>query len=323
MRNSVVITTYNGKKYIIEQLQSIKNQTLPPEEVIIRDDGSTDGTHEIVAQYIKDNGLGWDFRVNKKNKGFYLNFLDAIRDCTGDVIYLADQDDVWDLNKIKTFTTFYEKQPEITMIQSNYRFIDGDGMSLPVKELYHGKKTQKSPILLSTLDMFKFAGSGYTMSFRKCVSDKIFETGFDNMQDVFVYHDLLLGQMATALGDCYMISWIVDAHRLHSSNQTQQKGKSFIAERTKKVQTDILKRRLKQCCLMKAIAETKETKEVIAKFRHFTKGRLNLVDESRLKMVFYLFKHRNMYASKIGIITDFMYCIGQEKVLLFLYNKCI
>ena len=55
MKNSVVMATYNGAKYIIEQLDSIKNQTMRPDEVIISDDGSTDDTLKIVKNYIAKN----------------------------------------------------------------------------------------------------------------------------------------------------------------------------------------------------------------------------------------------------------------------------
>lgn len=320
MKNSVVLATYNGEKYIVEQLDSIRNQTLPPDEVVIRDDGSTDHTSEIIKKYIVDYGLNWDFKINEKNKGFYFNFIDAIKECTGNVIYLSDQDDVWDLRKIKIFSSFYQMHPEVTMIQSSFKFIDGDGNDLSAKELYHGKKPAEEPIFLNTIDMFKFAGSGFTMSFRSSVSDRVFEEGFEKKIDVFVYHDLLLGQMATVLGNCYLMTGIVDAHRLHANNETQQKGKSSIADRTKQMQLDILKRRSEQCDYISKIASSKKNED-IQKIKCFTDERIMLIRNKKIGKVKELARALNLYMSKRGLVTDIMYAFGMEKVLLELYKK--
>ena len=110
MKNSVIMATYNGEKYITEQLDSIRNQTLPPDEVIICDDCSSDNTRTIINEYISKYKLtGWQLYSNEKNIGFFDNFFKALRLSTGDVIYLSDQDDVWDKYKLRTFTIQFEK----------------------------------------------------------------------------------------------------------------------------------------------------------------------------------------------------------------------
>lgn len=321
MKNSVALTTFNGEKYIEEQLDSIKNQTMPPDEVIIRDDCSTDKTPDVVRQYITRYNLNWDFRVNETNMGFFDNFFATIRDCTGDVIYLADQDDIWDANKIKQFTELYKSDPTIMMVQSNPRFIDSEGSSLPTKELYHGKKPSDRPIELTVEDMLRFAGSGYTMSFRRCVAEKIFEQSFDTQKDVFGFHDLLLGQVATVMGKCYMMSGIVDAHRLHSENQTQQNGKSYLVGRTKEVQVKILDNRIKQFTQLLSFVQDSEKESTIRSFRSFAKTRKEYISNKGLSRFVYLTKHRSQYASSKGIITDTMYAYGMEKLLLKLFER--
>ena len=66
MKMSIVLTTYNGGKYILEQLESIRCQTCQVDEVLIFDDGSTDRTPELVIKYIKENNLvNWLFTVNQ------------------------------------------------------------------------------------------------------------------------------------------------------------------------------------------------------------------------------------------------------------------
>ena len=86
MTTCVVIATYNGCEYIVEQLDSIKNQTYPVDKVIIRDDGSTDNTVDVIHKYIIDNKLNWEVRENEKNLGWRRNFFELIKEADTDVI---------------------------------------------------------------------------------------------------------------------------------------------------------------------------------------------------------------------------------------------
>ena len=96
MKISVVVTTYNGEKYLEEQLESIKNQTKHVDEVLIFDDQSQDDSFRIAEQYIEKNTLiGWKAIRNSTNKGWRKNFFDGIQLATGEVIFLCDQDHIW------------------------------------------------------------------------------------------------------------------------------------------------------------------------------------------------------------------------------------
>lgn len=96
---SVIMGTYNGGKFIREQLDSILSQTYPIKEIIIQDDGSTDDTVHICEEYAKkySNIL---FSRNERNLGFNLNFKSAALKATGDFVAISDQDDVWFPQKI-------------------------------------------------------------------------------------------------------------------------------------------------------------------------------------------------------------------------------
>ena len=99
---SVVMATYNGERFIVEQMESIRKQSLLPDEVLIFDDGSKDKTVETVEKYICDNQLkSWNIIKNKENKGYSSNFSDAMKAASGDIIFLSDQDDIWIDNKIE------------------------------------------------------------------------------------------------------------------------------------------------------------------------------------------------------------------------------
>lgn len=97
---SVVMCTYNGAKYLREQLDSILNQTYPIYELIVQDDCSTDETVDIVKEYF----LKYDFikiHQNTQQKGITQNFISAIHLAKGEYIAISDQDDIWDLEKIE------------------------------------------------------------------------------------------------------------------------------------------------------------------------------------------------------------------------------
>ena len=90
---SIAIATYNGEKYLEEQLDSIYAQTYKNIEVIVTDDCSSDKTVEILKKYYKSHGL--KYVINETNLGFVKNFEKAISLCRGDYIALSDQDDIW------------------------------------------------------------------------------------------------------------------------------------------------------------------------------------------------------------------------------------
>ena len=113
MKISLVMATYNGAKYLNEQLDSIKNQTLKLDEVIIVDDVSTDDTSYLVEKYISNHQLNWIFIKNEKNLGYKGNFKKGLAHASGDVIFLCDQDDIWHLDKVERMVEALKNHPEI------------------------------------------------------------------------------------------------------------------------------------------------------------------------------------------------------------------
>ena len=98
---SVAIATFNGEKYLVEQLQSIEEQIYPPYEVVICDDCSTDRTLELAKKFARKSRLKIRIHRNKKNIGFSQNFLNCSSACKGDWIAFCDQDDIWLPDKLK------------------------------------------------------------------------------------------------------------------------------------------------------------------------------------------------------------------------------
>ncbi len=123
MRMSVALCTYNGQAYLPEQLESIATQTLLPDELVVCDDCSTD----ITPQLIKDFAAGAPFPVrflsNPENLGSTRNFAQTVELCGGEIIALADQDDVWRRDKLARLAALMS-DPQVGMAFSNAECVD-------------------------------------------------------------------------------------------------------------------------------------------------------------------------------------------------------
>lgn len=119
---SVALATYNGERFLRDQLDSIFSQTYGNFEVIASDDNSSDGTAVILAEYKKKHRL--KLIQNKTNAGFVKNFERALEHCSGDYIALADQDDIWHPDKLAVLV---EEIGGSSIICSDAELIDGEG----------------------------------------------------------------------------------------------------------------------------------------------------------------------------------------------------
>ena len=103
-RCSIAMATYNGEKYIKEQIDSILKNMNELDELVISDDGSSDDTIEIIKSY-DDKRIKL---INGPKKGVKQNFANAIKNCNGKYIFLTDQDDIWEKNKIEIVLNTFE-----------------------------------------------------------------------------------------------------------------------------------------------------------------------------------------------------------------------
>lgn len=107
---SIAMCTYNGGKFLKEQLVSILSQTHQPDEIIICDDQSQDNTVDLAESILSEWNGKWQVIVNDENIGFKKNFQKAMSLCTGDIIFLSDQDDVWSFDKIEKMLPTFDNQ---------------------------------------------------------------------------------------------------------------------------------------------------------------------------------------------------------------------
>ena len=169
MKLSIVMTTYNGIRYIEEQLESIVNQEREADEVLIFDDGSNDGTPEFIEKYIIKNKLNntWKVIVNEENKGWRRNFVEGIWSSTGDLVFPCDQDDIWHKDKLKVMEDIMINNPQIKVLTTN------------VANLYDNSKREQSSDQNEKLEkvswakhIFKVDAPGCVFCIRKEIVEK-------------------------------------------------------------------------------------------------------------------------------------------------------
>jgi glycosyltransferase involved in cell wall biosynthesis len=135
---SVAMCTYNGSRFLGEQLKSIEEQTMLPCELIVCDDGSTDSTPEIVEAFAARAPFPVHFERNKITLGSTRNFEKAVRLCSGEAIALCDQDDVWSKDKLACMARVLATEPQVGGIFSDAWLLDEN--SLPMAESLWEKK---------------------------------------------------------------------------------------------------------------------------------------------------------------------------------------
>jgi glycosyltransferase involved in cell wall biosynthesis len=189
---SVVLCTFNGERYLVDQFESILNQSLLPNEIIVSDDGSSDLTKEIVLSYKKkfeDAEVFFDFIENKRTKGVTANFENALSLARGDIIFFADQDDVWQKNKVEIIQNEFQKNPEALLIHSDANLINAKELRLN-KSLFQTirltvdlqSQLNDSSILFGTL-MQRNIVTGATMAIRSSLLPLSFPFSEDWLHD--------------------------------------------------------------------------------------------------------------------------------------------
>lgn len=130
---AVVLCTYNGARYLPQQLDSLLAQTRLPQRIAIADDASSDDTWNLLqafAERARARGIAVDLHANPRNLGYLRNFESALRRAEEDVMFLCDQDDVWYPHKIADYLQQFETRPGLSLLHSDSRLIDGEGRDL-------------------------------------------------------------------------------------------------------------------------------------------------------------------------------------------------
>lgn len=220
---SVAMTTYNGEKYIFKQLESILAQTVPVDEIIIFDDGSTDNTAQIISQL---NNPKIKFFVNDHNVGYIKNFYKAISRCSGDFIFLSDQDDIWVSNKVEKMVRIME-DTGIDALCTNFSLINADGQEID-REFFPQNRffrdIQGNVNLLISIE-FEYIVYGNIIQGATFCINKTVQKYYKELNNGLVYHDHQLLLIASKIGKAIFLNEPLIQYRIHSNNTIGLKKK--------------------------------------------------------------------------------------------------
>jgi glycosyltransferase involved in cell wall biosynthesis len=217
---SVALCTYNGEKYLGEQLASISDQSLLPSELVVCDDGSVDATPEIVASFARSASFPVRFIKNSTNIGSVRNFEQAIRLCRSEFIALCDQDDWWNPRKLEILANTLRTSCAGGVFSNGF-LMNGES-KLTGGTLWNAFHFHESGSRFHTLSEREQGISlllnhnmvtGATMMFRSRLRDKLLPVPEEWVHDAWLAWMLVLHSQLIACSDPLI------RYRLHGSQQ--------------------------------------------------------------------------------------------------------
>ncbi|WP_086313930.1 hypothetical protein A5821_001479 [Enterococcus sp. 7F3_DIV0205] len=315
---SVVMATYNGERNIIEQLDSLKNQTKVIDEVIICDDGSTDRTVEMIQEYIALNHLNnWTMKINKVNKGWRQNFMDLLNEASSEYIFPCDQDDIWYDDKIEKMSTMMSKNPKIAVLVSNYTEI--------IEEGGHSSKLQPLKTQLNSLyHQIIFVRENVMLKRPGCVyavrKDFVLNVTDYFNQALNSAHDISLWASALAFDRLYLLDEPTIVFRRHGQSTFKKETITSKKESKYQYRINMLNRynerlnSLNQYIARENGIENKQKKEeIIKRMMKINTNRANLLEKrSVIKIIFSFGKYGKPFDYFADIYHVFKLRLGKD-----------
>lgn len=298
MKSSVALTTYNGSKFIVELLDSLKEQTRKPDEVIIVDDVSTDDTIKIVREYIEEYHLSnWRIIRNESNLGWKKNFRKAVGLCTGEVIFFCDQDDIWHKDKINLMCEAFEQNSDIQVLISNYVLLSQGN-----KQTKGQKGSERDDGKLEKIQGWKKVGTiarpGCTQAFTKKLADIMGE--FD---DIDCSHDHIMYNLGLITDSLFILNRQLIDFRRHTNNASTYK----ISFGKKRKAIEALER-VKVCDVLMNYSNSVKDKQKYKEARirkDFYSRRNEIFDNGNIfNMIVFVFSNLNQYGTARDVAVD-------------------
>jgi glycosyltransferase involved in cell wall biosynthesis len=219
MNVSVAMATYNGEKFLKQQVDSILSQLSSDDELIISDDHSSDQTLSFIENYKQE-----DPRVKlfmNEESGVTSNFENAIKHTQNELIFLSDQDDIWKPEKVETIKSYYEKNPKIQMIMSDITVVDSE-IKTTIESFYEFRGSRSGVIK----NIVKNSYIGCAMSFRKELKVQILPIPRN-----VPMHDMWIGLVADMNKSALLIPEKLIYYRRHDETVTSVENTSSLMEK--------------------------------------------------------------------------------------------
>lgn len=211
---SVAMATYNGEKYIKEQIESILKQLKEDDEIIISDDGSIDNTINIIKSFSDKRIKIFDGPRN----GVKQNFANSIEKCNGKYIFLSDQDDIWMNNKVEIILKNFEQSDYSCIVHDNITFDDSSNNI--ILNSFFKYRNSKPGIIKNIL---KNSYIGCCMAFKGDLKKSILPIP-NNVE----MHDQWIGLISEKKGRTLFINDKLIRYRRHSDNLSKLEHHNLI-----------------------------------------------------------------------------------------------
>ena len=218
------MATYNGEQYLPEQFNSLLAQHLPPWECVVCDDGSTDGTLEILQRFAAQAPFPVRIHSNAKRLGYRDNFLHCASLCTGDLVAFCDQDDVWLPGKLKSVAQAFAAHPQASLVVHQGQVVDAQ---LQPTTHHYPEVAQAHTRAKGTSEPFVNI-PGFAMVFNRALLQACpwnIRPRDPNTYDLPAAHDTWILFVAETLGDVVFIPESLVQYRRHGSNTTVHTAK--------------------------------------------------------------------------------------------------
>ncbi|MDD5596472.1 MAG: glycosyltransferase [Victivallaceae bacterium] len=218
---SIAMTVFEGERFIVQQLNSILDQSLVPDEIIICDDSRNDKTYDAIEKIIKQHSDIIKYFKNETQLGVSNNFEKAISRTNGDIIFLSDQDDVWKQDKIAQLASLINASPNCGGAFCNSELVDENLKSLNISH-WDLRGFGTSEILsCPTGGMLEFClkrvpAAGHNMAFKAELKDLILP--FPDLKEC---HDTWIGLVIAATRKWAFTSDTLTQFRQHNNNLSQ------------------------------------------------------------------------------------------------------
>lgn len=262
---SVAMATYNSEKYIIEQLDSIRNQTINIDEVVIIDDSSKDNTYFILENYKARYSLNnWRIYRHTINKGFIKTFSEALLMTTGDVIILSDHDDIWLPQKAEIIYNCFVEKADILALATSFIEIDENGKERPRKK-YFGRanngliRHRVQKMALNKVELNDCLAYNISPGCT-CAMAGSLRSDYKNVIDEGkLPHDWKINILAACKNGLYYLDVVTTYYRIYSGNTYGLGHQKLIKKRISLSESDLLQKNDMLC-----IVEQKGSQDDIA-----------------------------------------------------------
>ena len=215
MKISLAMTTYNGEKYVAEQLQSMVEQKQPPDEIVICDDCSSDSTYAIISSFVEryQSDIAWVLVRNEKNLGFVENFKKTVSLTTGDLVFIADQDDIWLPDKISLMAGIMEKNQTIEYLETHRKYFKDDLQFMNNKDRLFAENGKLVKIGVEQAINYPLG-----CSMKLAVRGDFLRNYYNRILNTRIWIDHGLCALAAARGTAYFYNVVTAYYRVHFSN---------------------------------------------------------------------------------------------------------